>query len=539
MRRASGTFGVRGTWWPGAVLALLAGVRIVAGEGPESRGAVPDPAARANAATELRKEQRAGFESKDPEVRRALARTLLERADGAETDALHRYVLLDQAVALAEGVRDVRLALSGVERLAAAFQVDEAPRGLTVLENVTRGAKDPSVVAEAAAACVELAGVALGADDAGAAARAVGMAKTFAKTAKLPGLVARATEVGALVDAFKRSASAAVAARKALEAAPDDPAANEALGRFVAFGRGRWEEGLPSLAKAGGPLGELAAKALAPSDEAASRQALADGWWDLGQQEKDVLARARMLARAAAAYEAAPTEASAERATLVKGRLDAITYRAFGRGVALTKDFSKDGPMSLALGTVRAFLAREGIDRRREGWRTRLPRFPDVAFARGEEYQWRLETSQGVITLRLFPDTAPQHVANVIYLSELGFYDGLTFHRVVSGFMAQGGCPTGSGSGNPGYTFASELGGGRKHDKPGVLSMANTGQPSSDGSQFFVTFRPAPELDGKHTVFGEVVAGMDVVKKLEAQGGPDPGTPKIPLRILTARILVR
>jgi cyclophilin family peptidyl-prolyl cis-trans isomerase len=223
----------------------------------------------------------------------------------------------------------------------------------------------------------------------------------------------------------------------------------------------------------------------------------------------------------------------------VKARLDSITYRAFGRGIALTKDFSKDGPVSLALGTVRAFIAREGIDRKRDGWRTRLPRFPEIAFARGEEYQWRLETNQGVITLRLFPDTAPQHVANVMYLSELGFYDGLTFHRVVSGFMAQGGCPTGAGNGNPGYTFPAEFNGGPKHDKPGILSMANTGQPSSDGSQFFITFRPASELDSKHTVFGEVVAGMDVVKKLEAQGGPDPGTPKIPLLIVSARIVVR
>ncbi len=524
----------------GVFLLLFAGVRGWPAHGDEGPASIPEPAARANATTELKKEHRAGYESKDAEVRRALARTLLERAQASEGDAVRRYVLLDQAIALAEGVRDVRLALEAVDRIAAAFQVDRAARGLAAVEAVARGAKDMTVVAEAAAACVEVTGVALASDDPGSAARAVSAAKTLAKTAKLGGLVARASEIGAWLDAFRKSSAAAVVARKVLEATPDDPAANEAVGRFLAFGRGRWEEGLPYLAKGGsGPLAELAANALAPGEGVAERQALTDAWWDLAQKEKDPLARARMLARAATAYDAAPADAAAERATLVKRRLDSITYRAFDRGVALTKDFSKDGPVSVALAVVRGYIARERIDRRGDGWRTRLPRFPDVTFGRGEEYQWRLETNQGAITIRLFSDTAPRHVANFLYLTELGFFDGLTFHRVVPGFMAQGGCPKGVGSGDPGYTFEGELGGGPRHDKPGVLSMANTGQPSSDGSQFFITFRPASELDGKHTVFGEVVAGMDVVKKLEAQGTPDPGKPKIPLVIEHASVSVR
>ena len=179
------------------------------------------------------------------------------------------------------------------------------------------------------------------------------------------------------------------------------------------------------------------------------------------------------------------------------------------------------------------------IDHTGDGWRTRLPKFPELTFGTGEEYLWKLDTNQGAITLRLFSDTAPQHVANFLYLTELGFYDGLNFHRVVPGFMAQGGCPTGTGSGSPGYTFPAEFNPGPKHDKAGILSMANTGKPSSDGSQFFITFRAMPSLDGKHTVCGEVVEGMDVVKKLEAQGNPEPGKPKIALVINSAKVIVR
>ncbi|MCE9636206.1 MAG: peptidylprolyl isomerase [Planctomycetes bacterium] len=245
-----------------------------------------------------------------------------------------------------------------------------------------------------------------------------------------------------------------------------------------------------------------------------------------------------MLARAAAHYESATSDADQPAAARAKDRLATITYSAWARGVALTKDFSKDGPASLGLATVRAFVAGLKINRASDDWRTKLPQFPEVAFSRGEEYLWTLDTNQGVIVLRFFSDTAPRHVANFLYLSEIGFFDGLLFHRVIPGFMAQGGCPKRNGSGDPGYTFASEFGPEHKHDKPGILSMANTGAPSSDGSQFFITFVPTPNLDGKHTIFGEVIDGMDVVKKLESQGTPA-GPPKTELVINTARVSVR
>jgi peptidyl-prolyl cis-trans isomerase B (cyclophilin B) len=500
----------------------------------DARAPVPDSAARGAAASDVRKEYHDRLDAKDVEVRRKLARTLLDRSREAEAAPARRYVLLEQSLLLAEGARDVRTALDAVDELARVFQVERAPRGLTAVDTITRGAKDMSVVAEAAGACLELAGHALAADDPNSAARAVTTAKTLGKTAKLGGLVAL------LVDAFRRTCAAAATAQAKLAKVPDDAAAHEAVGRCLAFGRGLWDQGLVHLAKSpSGPLAESAAREGERSEDPAARQALADAWWDLAQSEKDPLARGRMLARAAAAYEKAPADAPAERAALVQSRLGAITFFVFDRGVALTKDFSKDGPVSAALTTIRQFIARQKVDRTGDGWRTRLPKFPEVTFGRGEEYLWRLDTNQGVITLKLFPATAPQHVANFLYLTELGFYDGLSFHRVVPGFMAQGGCPTGKGSGNPGYSFPAEFNPGPRHDKAGVLSMANAGQPSTDGSQFFITFRATTELDSKHTVCGEVVEGMDVVKKLEAQGTPEPGRPKTPLVIQSAKVLVR
>jgi peptidyl-prolyl cis-trans isomerase A (cyclophilin A) len=148
----------------------------------------------------------------------------------------------------------------------------------------------------------------------------------------------------------------------------------------------------------------------------------------------------------------------------------------------------------------------------------------------------KFNTSEGDFTVRLLDDKAPNTVANFIGLAEgtkewtdpktrqkvkRPFYDGLIFHRVIDGFMLQGGCPMGNGMGGPGYQFADEFGPGLKHDRPGLLSMANSG-PNTNGSQFFVTLVPTPWLDHKHAIFGEVVEGMDVVQKIgKTQTGPN------------------
>ncbi|MHC4202366.1 MAG: peptidylprolyl isomerase [Planctomycetota bacterium] len=123
-----------------------------------------------------------------------------------------------------------------------------------------------------------------------------------------------------------------------------------------------------------------------------------------------------------------------------------------------------------------------------------------------------IKTAKGDMTIELFEDDAPNTVANFISLIEKGFYDGLMFHRVIPNFMIQGGDPTGTGRGGPGYRFADEIS-TRKHSGPGVLSMANAG-PNTNGSQFFITHRATGHLDGKHTVFGRVTKGKDVVNRI-------------------------
>jgi len=127
-----------------------------------------------------------------------------------------------------------------------------------------------------------------------------------------------------------------------------------------------------------------------------------------------------------------------------------------------------------------------------------------------------ITTNKGTIRIELHDDKTPKTVANFEKLVGDGFYDGLKFHRVIDDFMVQGGCPQGTGTGGPGYTFEDEFHPELKHDGPGILSMANAG-PNTNGSQFFITHLATPWLDGKHSVFGRVIEGQDVVDAI-AQG---------------------
>lgn len=201
-------------------------------------------------------------------------------------------------------------------------------------------------------------------------------------------------------------------------------------------------------------------------------------------------------------------------------------------------DKKETAPMSndAAIAELDKFIADQKIDTSKSGWKTTLPKPPKATFTAGKKYFWNLKTTEGAIKVQLLPDAAPMHVSSTIYLTKLGFYDGLKFHRVITGFMAQGGDPLGNGTGGPGYKYEGEFGAGVKHDKPGKLSMANAG-PGTDGSQFFLTFVPTAWLDGKHSIFGEVVDGMDVLKKLEAAGSQSGQTTK-PLSIEKATITV-
>ncbi len=198
-----------------------------------------------------------------------------------------------------------------------------------------------------------------------------------------------------------------------------------------------------------------------------------------------------------------------------------------------------DAQVDPVIAKTREFIAgsKNTIDKTQAGWKTHLPKPPKQKFDPARKYFWVLDTSEGEIRVQLMPDVAPMHVSSTIYLTELGFYDDLSFHRVIPGFMAQGGDPLGNGTGSAGYKYDGEFSDKVLHTKGGLLSMANSG-PGTDGSQFFLTFVPTPHLNGKHTIFGEVVAGMDVLKKLESFGSSPQGTPKKPLLMKTAKIVV-
>lgn len=130
-----------------------------------------------------------------------------------------------------------------------------------------------------------------------------------------------------------------------------------------------------------------------------------------------------------------------------------------------------------------------------------------------KQYKAHMETDKGTMVIELFADKTPVTVNSFVFLAREGFYDGVIFHRVISNFMAQGGDPTGTGRGGPGYRFQDEFHPSLKHDKRGILSMANAG-PGTNGSQFFITHGPTPHLDNRHSVFGQVVDGLDVLMSI-------------------------
>jgi len=149
-----------------------------------------------------------------------------------------------------------------------------------------------------------------------------------------------------------------------------------------------------------------------------------------------------------------------------------------------------------------------------------------------KKYTATLSTDKGDIVLELFADKTPRTVNNFVFLAREGYYDGTIFHRVITNFMAQGGDPTGTGRGGPGYQFADEFHPSLKHNKPGIFSMANAG-PGTNGSQFFITHVPTPHLDGKHSVFGQVIQGMDVLLSIPDRDPSRTSSPSVKLNKVT------
>jgi peptidyl-prolyl cis-trans isomerase B (cyclophilin B) len=154
-------------------------------------------------------------------------------------------------------------------------------------------------------------------------------------------------------------------------------------------------------------------------------------------------------------------------------------------------------------------------------------------------YQLVLDTTQGQITLDMLPDVAPGHVKNLLGLASIGYYDGLTFHRVIKGFMIQGGCPTGNGTGGPGYTINAEF--NKTPHEPGVVSMARTNDPNSAGSQFFICLERVPHLDGQYTAFGKTAdeASLAVVKAIGVTPTDSGDRPKTPVKVNKATVVAK
>ena len=152
------------------------------------------------------------------------------------------------------------------------------------------------------------------------------------------------------------------------------------------------------------------------------------------------------------------------------------------------------------------------------------PKPPAMTIDPKKSYTASFQAEAGEIVNQLFADKAPVTVNNFVFLARQGFYDGTTFHRVIPGFMAQGGDRTGSGSGGPGYRFQDEFNNGLAFDRAGLLAMANAG-PGTNGSQFFITYGATPHLTNKHTIFGEVTSGLDNALAIRSR---DPGSDKTP-----------
>ena len=192
-----------------------------------------------------------------------------------------------------------------------------------------------------------------------------------------------------------------------------------------------------------------------------------------------------------------------------------------------------------AIKQIDDMIAKADVNPDDSAWKTKLPKPTVAEFSADKTYYAVMKTNKGMVRIKLLPETAPMHVTNMIYLARIGFYDNLTFHRVIQGFMAQGGCPLGTGTGGPGYKFGGEFDPSVKHDKPGLLSMANAG-PGTDGSQFFLTFVPTAWLDGKHTIYGEVEGedSMNTLKTLESNGSRS-GKTTAPLLLESVKIEVK
>lgn len=164
---------------------------------------------------------------------------------------------------------------------------------------------------------------------------------------------------------------------------------------------------------------------------------------------------------------------------------------------------------------------------------------PEQVIDTKHDYVAELETTKGTLTIQLYAEQAPKTVNSFVFLALHHYYDGVVFHRVIPGFVAQTGDPTGTGMGGPGYQFGLEVNKSLNYDKKGVVGMARTMDPNSNGSQFYITFGPTPNLNQQYTVFGQVTAGLDVLDKISATEGPGSVSGDKRDKILSVKILAK
>lgn len=196
-----------------------------------------------------------------------------------------------------------------------------------------------------------------------------------------------------------------------------------------------------------------------------------------------------------------------------------------------------------AIRTLQEFIAKHEVEPDRRGrkidrsspnWRTTLPKPPLVEFTEGKDYLLRLKTNRGPVTIRLRPDLAPMHVANALYLSLLGFYDGSTSHRAIKRFMVQAGSPDGRGFASLGYALDLEADKRHVYDRPGLMAAARTPDPNSAGSQFFLMLAPYPGLNHQYTIYGELAEDQKIesqmtLREMEKVSNPGDGPPLQPI----------
>ena len=460
---------------PPLILLAMLSVSIFAQE--DGRLAVPDRKAVKSERNAVLKVLRQKTNLRDPAAKVVF---LIRHSKHQNVVPARRFALLSLAISIAVEGQNLTAAGNAVEQLVRTFRVDYAKRGLRVVENYLKGRRSPRASSAAAEFLIEICGKALSQRDIAGARQAIARALKISKAQKLDGITKNAREIETIV---KQAQRLQIKLKKA-GAEKESPLDR---GVYDSFVRGDLTNGMLSLAKVKeGLWGAIAAAEGKNPSAVKDLVSLADLWLKNSEKQTSNLLRAGMRGRAMQLILRAEKRGQAKEKQALALYLKSSGYLFWGKRLML-QGTKASSASDFALVQTDRFIANSGVTKGKH-WKQRLPTFPNVHFSKGRRYFWNLDTNLGPMTLELFHEAAPKHCSNFVYLTRLGFFEGLKFHRIMTNFMAQGGCPTGTGTANPGYAFGGELDNGRHHDSRGILSMANIeGQPNSDSCQFFIT----------------------------------------------------